>query len=300
MASNFINPTGREALNDHKIDALSTKNNNMKQRRVVNAAPAVDSNDYVIKSQVDSVNTNLSSRIDANSKANTKLQGLLLDMVDYGTHARRLSLNTGKLPNGALYFETDRNNVEYQLQGNKWFYTSGTMLGTLSPDQRPTDLSTNDAGFMFQGTDTNKLYRWSGAAWVLETLVIPIPSIQYVVGTGNVNLTTSYQTVPGTQLTLTQPGTYLIIGVFYFTFNSGDNNNIIIGTLLPTQSAVVTFYLSESPLTVAQLNGTMSQNWILTISGSTNIALQAYKTGGSGTSLITGTQCTVTALWIHS
>jgi hypothetical protein len=51
------------------------------------------------------------------------------------------------------------------------------MWGTVSPDQRPTDLGVNDAGFDFRGTDQQREFIWSQTAWVEVTPV-----------TGGVNL----------------------------------------------------------------------------------------------------------------
>lgn len=63
MATDNIQ-TAHNNLRNSIVDLLSTKNNNMKQRRVINAAPAVNSNDYVIKSQVDQSTGDLQSQID--------------------------------------------------------------------------------------------------------------------------------------------------------------------------------------------------------------------------------------------
>jgi hypothetical protein len=43
------------------------------------------------------------------------------------------------------------------------------MWGTLSPDQRPTDLGANDAGFVYRGTDVQRTYVWSGTVWIETT-----------------------------------------------------------------------------------------------------------------------------------
>jgi hypothetical protein len=80
--------------------------------------------------------------------------------------------------NGALYVEFDRGGVIYQNQNNVWKYLAGTMWGTLSPDQRPTDLGVNDGGFDFRATDQQREFIWSQTAWVEVTPV-----------TGAVNLT---------------------------------------------------------------------------------------------------------------
>jgi hypothetical protein len=81
-------------------------------------------------------------------------------VVSYGTHAARLSQPVPAT--GTLYVETDRNEIVYQFQGIKWVYVSGVMRGTFA--QRPTDLGTSDAGFLFSSSDKID-YRWNGAAW---------------------------------------------------------------------------------------------------------------------------------------
>jgi hypothetical protein len=97
-------------------------------------------------------------------------------LVLYGTHAARPPADE-RTPSRTLYVETDRTEVIYQQQANSWHYLAGTMWGTLSPDQRPTDLGANDAGFEFRSTDTSDTYApreflWSGSVWVETTLVL--------------------------------------------------------------------------------------------------------------------------------
>jgi hypothetical protein len=99
-------------------------------------------------------------------------------LVRYGTHAQRLALTLANVTDSELFVEWDRKYVTYQNQGGVWHYIAGTMFGTLSPDQRPTDLGTNDAGFDFRGTDQQREFIWSGTAWVEVTPV-----------TGSLNLT---------------------------------------------------------------------------------------------------------------
>lgn len=83
-----------------------------------------------------------------------------------GTHATRLTLSG--LPDGTLYAETDRT-VIYEVRAEAWVYLLGTMRGTVTgTDQRPADLGTADAGFLFFGTDTFVTFRWDGAAWTVE------------------------------------------------------------------------------------------------------------------------------------
>jgi hypothetical protein len=82
----------------------------------------------------------------------------------YGIHSARPAGTA--TADGVIYVENDRGSVTYQLQNGVWRYLSGTMFGTLSPDQRPTDLGVNDGGFDFRGTDQQREFLWSQTAWI--------------------------------------------------------------------------------------------------------------------------------------
>lgn len=90
-------------------------------------------------------------------------------LITYGPHAGRP--DTDIMPPGALYMETDRSDVIYQNIDGTWQYLTGTMWGTLDPDQRPTDLGANDGGFEFRGTDQARQFLWSQTAWIEVTAV---------------------------------------------------------------------------------------------------------------------------------
>jgi hypothetical protein len=96
-------------------------------------------------------------------------QWIEVTAVEYGIHSGRPAESA--IADGVLYIENDRGSVIYQLQASVWHYLAGTMWGTLSPDQRPTDLGANDAGFDFRGTDQQREFIWSGSAWVEVTPV---------------------------------------------------------------------------------------------------------------------------------
>lgn len=167
----IYNPV-QTSVRSQKVDMLSTKNNDMKQRRVINAAPAVDDNDYVILSQLnDSVGQVQDQVNDLDTSVSGVATSILLVRSRYGLHTSRVATDPG-LVNGALFVETDRTNIIYQAQNVagafKWVYVTGTMRSTISPDLRPTDLATSDTGFMYLATDTNVLYRWSGSAWTTQ------------------------------------------------------------------------------------------------------------------------------------
>lgn len=102
-----------------------------------------------------------SDQINANR---IKLDGL----VTSGTHANRP--DAGDMPEDALYVETDRGSI-YQNQDGHWHYLAGTMWGTVTPDQRPTDLGVYDAGFDFRGTDDAREFIWSQTTWIEATEV---------------------------------------------------------------------------------------------------------------------------------
>ena len=91
--------------------------------------------------------------------------------VRYGTHAQRLAVVVANVIDQTVWVETDRSNVIYQLQSGIWWFLAGTMWGTLSPDNRPTDLGVHDAGFDYRGTDQQREFIWSQTAWVETTSI---------------------------------------------------------------------------------------------------------------------------------
>lgn len=81
------------------------------------------------------------------------------------THAHRIAnFDPTRYAAGTLFYETDRT-VLYLGDGTDWLYESGIMSGTLSPDQKPSDLVATDVGFMFDATDFFHVYRWDGTGW---------------------------------------------------------------------------------------------------------------------------------------
>jgi len=85
-----------------------------------------------------------------------------------GTHAARVAAAPDPL--GAVWVETDRNNIVYQAQrvaggALAWVYVTGAMSGTvIAADQRPAGLGVNDTGLLFFSTDSVSV-RWDGASW---------------------------------------------------------------------------------------------------------------------------------------
>lgn len=97
---------------------------------------------------------------------NMAVRVLALPMIQ-DTHANRANY-AADYYSKFFYYETDRNvfYVSQQVSGVwTWVYSSGEMRGTLSPDQKPADLGTVDAGFIFVATDYLHKHRWTGSAW---------------------------------------------------------------------------------------------------------------------------------------
>lgn len=89
--------------------------------------------------------------------------------VFFGPHSDRLAVTLPATATGDLWYETDRDSW-YQIESVSgvvvWVWTGGQMYGTINaPDQKPTDLGLNDAGFLFASVDFDRIYHWSGTAW---------------------------------------------------------------------------------------------------------------------------------------
>ena len=203
-------------------------------------------------------------------------------------------------PPRTIYVEDDRGAL-YQHQAGFWQYVAGTMWGTFSPDQRPTDLGTHDAGFTFRTTDSPpREFVWSQTAWI-ETTPPGANSAQIAQASGNVTLTTAAADIPGCSLTLPRSGTYLIVGVFDCRGGSGvgDAGSLILGYLVANGAAQAQLGLfTISNTATVSSGGTVAQQWLYTASSAGQIVkLQAAKTGGTGGSF-TGNHSTISATWI--
>lgn len=108
----------------------------------------------------------------------TALEARLADTTTDGASQGGLTAGSGKVRRGTFslrasaaahrgewFIASDRNNVTWWSTGAAWIYVTGMMRGTLSPNLKPTDLGTNDVGFLFYSTDFARTYRWSGSAW---------------------------------------------------------------------------------------------------------------------------------------
>ena len=229
--------------------------------------------------------------------------------VRYGTHAARLAVVVAQVIDQLLWVETDRG-VLYQLQtGTTWQYIAGVMWGTMSPDQRPTDLGTHDAGFDFRSTDAPpREFIWSQTAWV-ETTAPQAGLEQYAQASAGLTLTTGAADIPGATLTLTRAGHHLITGCFDVAGSGvGDVGFAMVGQLMAdgvVQPALVVFQpmvISSTGVStgtiIATPRYTIYQQWAYVApSPGKVVKLQAYKTGGTGAS-VTATMTTISALWV--
>jgi len=132
----------------------------------------------------------LQSDIDGLDQDITDLTQVLNDTLRFGTHAARLAAVAD--PSGALWVETDRNNIVYQVQmvggAPAWVYVTGAMYGTIiAADQRPTDLGANDTGLIFLSSDSTSV-RWMGTSWAALDRILdlgPAPSVSQLVAKAN-------------------------------------------------------------------------------------------------------------------
>lgn len=219
------------------------------------------------------------------------------------THANRMLHPAILYPEGSFYIETDRNNVVYVSRpiggALTWIYLGGQLFAVLA--SRPTDLGVNDAGFLFESTDTLQTYQWSGIAWLEIT---PANVVQIAYATGSLTLAAGHADVPGggpagvCGFALTRAGHYLITASFYFVgLGAGDINQNLVGYL----SADGTEQTAVATLTAATANcgSTNSQQWTyLPATAGKIVKLRGAKTGGTGASIISTAHTSISALWV--
>ncbi|HEY6369855.1 MAG TPA: hypothetical protein VIX37_04705 [Candidatus Sulfotelmatobacter sp.] len=110
----------------------------------------------------------------------------LSKMIQFGTHNERINTRAQSMPDGMLWFESDRTTVFYQTGPPRkpknidintaqqsfsttrdWYYAGGIYLDAMP--NRPANLNNvNDVGFLFLSFDAapNHLLRWNGKTWV--------------------------------------------------------------------------------------------------------------------------------------
>jgi hypothetical protein len=225
--------------------------------------------------------------------------------VIYGTHAARLALTVSDVALGVLFIETDRSNVVYEMRrpasSNVWVYVTGTMTGTMSPDQRPGDLGTNDTGFLFLSTDSSQTFRWSGSAWVDLTAVAPANDFQNGVGSGSMTLTTTATAIPGLSLTITRAGVYAITAITDFALTgAGDAGSILLSQIAVDGAVIGRFGIFQTDTASATSNRACIPILARYVSGggSHTLTVLAHKNAGTGTSVVFPGNSTLSSMWI--
>src|SRR5262245_9310905 len=191
----------------------------------------------------------------------SQTQWIEVSAVRYGIHSARPA--PIDVADGSVYVESDRGGVIYQQQAGAWKYLAGTMWGTIAPDQRPTDLGPNDAGFDYRGTDQQREFIWSGSTWIEVTA--QVNDIQQAGASANLTLSTATQDVPGTSMTLAKAGRYWVNAIFDFWLSGPDTGFVFTGFL--------------------NVNGG--------VAGSTAIFVPQYTSG-------TGNRATVSQQWVYN
>jgi hypothetical protein len=121
--------------------------------------------------------------------------------VVVATHAQRLGVFSPPVNAGALVYETDRNTMYISLPSHV-YHTIAIQVQALA--NRPTDLTLNDAGYLFWASDTQTLYIWNGTAWN-STIAIgtavgggTAKSILFIDATGHLAQNTTFLFDPAT------------------------------------------------------------------------------------------------------
>lgn len=94
MAENINIPSATNNLRNALVDTLTSKNMDMRMRRVIDASPAQDANDYVILQQLTDAQATLQKEIDANSTDITTLKN---QIKGTGTNTLHYIQATGSL-----------------------------------------------------------------------------------------------------------------------------------------------------------------------------------------------------------
>lgn len=129
----------------------------------------------------------------------------------------------------------------------------------------------------------------------VDAVIRRFHTINRAKASADLTLTGSAQDITGATLTL-PAGVYLIIGTFdHIEQGAGDEGWTAVGELVvgaDTQNGQALLTLDNSH------RATVSQFWSVTLTTSTTCKLQAYKNGGTGTSITGHTHTTITAIRI--
>jgi hypothetical protein len=210
-----------------QLDKLNNKDIDLSGRRVVNAGKSVSQMDYVTRLELDEKtgqvtvvkqNVTKTSPLSQNAHVymNTSVSPVKVTdagLLSYETDTGLLYLSTGtalEVLNSNARIDTfanrgtagshklkffsasDWNYVLWLSDGSNWLYITGTYVGTMAPDQRPTaSLTAYDVGLLFRASDTLEIYRWSGSAWAqyierIDSPTFAVDSGNHRVGVGTV------------------------------------------------------------------------------------------------------------------
>jgi len=226
----------------------------------------------------------------------SQTQWIEVTAVRYGIHSARPA--PADVADGSVYVESDRGGVIYQQQAGAWKYLAGTMWGTISPDQRPTDLGPNDAGFDYRGTDQQREFIWSGSAWVEVTS--QTGNVQQAGASASLTLSTSTLDVPGTSMTLARAGRYWVNAVFDFWLSGSDTGFVFTGFLNVNGGVAGSTAIFVPQYTSGTGNrATVAQQWVYNgAPAGAVLKLQANKNGGTGNSVAAAPNTNLVAIWI--
>jgi len=176
--------------------------------------------------------------------------------------------------------------------------STGSPAGHIQLDQATSRAILSGLGLRFNDANTEI---WEDASSNLsfkdanagtKTLTQLASTSSGAVASGDLTLTTSAQDIAGATLSL-GAGTWLVFGVFDF---EGDNNGAVAIGVCDVGGA------DETPLALLRPDGTNStratvaQVWPITLSSTTTVKLQAYKSVNVGTFTARQTHTTITAV----
>lgn len=186
------------------IDAIGRSNLDMRGNRVINAGRSVGQADYVQRSEADNsygfqaiydrlktkgldgfpgvlaeaqrAATNIAVDPPTNTAAGRIFYDTATGLLKYSTGtgiitiagALRIDTFANRGTAGSykyqLFSASDRNYVSWLSDGTNWIYAYGCQRIALIAN-KPTSLTTNDAGYLFSSSDYAHTWRWTGSAW---------------------------------------------------------------------------------------------------------------------------------------
>ncbi len=143
-----------------KIDALTTRNINMEQRRVINAGRSVSEFDYVVRAELREAIQKVTP-----TDQSVVQTGLLntATTVRYGAFATRGAPTAHA---NSIFVATDHSYVSWVSTGAGWIYLAGENNATQAGLAAiALLLGANDANYIVNCTDFTHRLRWTGSAY---------------------------------------------------------------------------------------------------------------------------------------